>query len=192
MAVIRRAIEQLDPTERLYAQVDFGLDHAHAYPILTERQESLAGTLGCTSKTVRRHANRALSTLALLLLSVGPHPTAPSPIPNVGIGDGVASSLTDSHQGAWQAEIRRFWGLDGRPTVDIVCSEISEESRPDFASPKDRNYLRYAKFADLDTRLRGLVQHSITGDAVRGGQRDWSHSRGIVEASDGLLGSIGS
>jgi hypothetical protein len=35
--------------------------------------------------------------------------------------------------------------------IDIVCSEIPKRERPPHASPKDRNYLRYAKFADLDS-----------------------------------------
>ncbi|MGH9214037.1 MAG: hypothetical protein ACRD2C_25695 [Acidimicrobiales bacterium] len=37
--------------------------------------------------------------------------------------------------------------------VDIVCSEIPEDEQPYFASPGDRNYLRYAKFADLDSLI---------------------------------------
>jgi hypothetical protein len=34
-----------------------------------------------------------------------------------------------------------------------VCSEIPENELPEYASPADRNYLRYAKFADLDTLI---------------------------------------
>jgi hypothetical protein len=34
-----------------------------------------------------------------------------------------------------------------------VCSEIPVDERPEYAAPTDRNYLRYAKFADLDTLI---------------------------------------
>lgn len=50
-------------------------------------------------------------------------------------------------------KIRAFWNLRRRSSVDIVCSEIPPEERPYFADPADRNYLRYAKFADLDSLI---------------------------------------
>ncbi|MEY9846132.1 hypothetical protein ABH940_003217 [Streptacidiphilus sp. BW17] len=53
----------------------------------------------------------------------------------------------------WREDLRRFWGLAQSSRVDIVCSEIPEQERPYFASPQDRNYLRYAKFADLDSLI---------------------------------------
>ncbi|GAA2003765.1 hypothetical protein GCM10009799_33620 [Nocardiopsis rhodophaea] len=49
--------------------------------------------------------------------------------------------------------LARFWNVSPATRLDIVCSEIPEEERPYFASPADRNYLRYAKFADLDTLI---------------------------------------
>lgn len=66
-----------------------------------------------------------------------------------------------------------------------MCSEIPEEERPEFASPHDRNYLRYAKFADLDslvyvrTRfLQALATVSI---------RDFSPSEYYDAGSDALV-----
>jgi hypothetical protein len=50
-------------------------------------------------------------------------------------------------------KLRAFWRLGRRSSVDIVCSEIPDEERPYFADPSDRNYLRYAKFADLDSLI---------------------------------------
>lgn len=50
-------------------------------------------------------------------------------------------------------KIAKFWSIDSNSNVDIICSEIPDESRPDFAKPNHRNYLRYAKFADLDSLI---------------------------------------
>ena len=50
-------------------------------------------------------------------------------------------------------DARNLWGLPQEGNVDIVCSEIPEEERHYFADPNDRNYLRYAKFADLDSLI---------------------------------------
>ncbi len=50
-------------------------------------------------------------------------------------------------------KIRAFWNLRRRSSVDIVCSEIPADELPYFADPADRNYLRYAKFADLDSLI---------------------------------------
>lgn len=51
------------------------------------------------------------------------------------------------------SKVRKFWDLGDRPTIDIVCSEIPHIEQPYYANPLDRNYLRYAKFADLDTLI---------------------------------------
>jgi hypothetical protein len=151
VAALVSAIENLDQHHRQYARVDFNLDDEHSYPTLTERQESLAQQLKCAAKTVRRHADRALETIAVRLLT------------SEGMTRAVNDAQASKHDGLvrWQHEVARFWHLSGDTSVDIVCSEIPDEERPDFASPIDRNYLRYAKFADLDslvyTRTR-LVQ----------------------------------
>ena len=49
--------------------------------------------------------------------------------------------------------IRTFWSFGNQSTLDLVCSSIPSEDTPDFANPSHRNYLRYAKFADLDTLI---------------------------------------
>ncbi len=46
-----------------------------------------------------------------------------------------------------------FWGLQAGTDVDIVCSEIPEDELPEYADPHDRDYLRYARFADLDSLI---------------------------------------
>lgn len=153
VAVLRQAIDGLADDERLYVEVDFNLVAEHRYPTLTERQESLARLQKCAAKTVRRHADRALDTLAYLLLSDG----KPAVAPNARITG--AAKLTDRVQPAldqtapWWGELRAFWRLSNGSRVDIVCSEIPENELPEYASPADRNYLRYAKFADLDTLI---------------------------------------
>lgn len=153
VAVLRRAIEGLADDERLYVEVDFNLVAEHRYPTLTERQESLARLQKCAAKTVRRHADRALDTLAYLLLSNG-QPSAASKTRSTG-----AALPTDQAQPAvgqiapWWEDLRAFWRLSNGSRVDIVCSEIPENELPEYASPADRNYLRYAKFADLDTLI---------------------------------------
>ena len=49
--------------------------------------------------------------------------------------------------------LRDFWNLPHDGDIDIVCSEIPKKEQPYFADPNDRNYLRYAKFADLDSLI---------------------------------------
>jgi hypothetical protein len=132
VATLRQAIGRLSDVERLHVEVDFNLLPEHHYPTLTERQESLARQQKCAVKTIRRHADRALDTLAYVLLTGNQRPAPPA-----------------DASGA----LRTFWRLSEGARVDIVCSEIPEDERPEYASPTDRNYLRYAKFADLDTLI---------------------------------------
>jgi hypothetical protein len=147
VAVLRAALDGLDKHQRRYARVDFNLDEQHAYPTLTERQASLAAELGCTSKTVRRHSDRAIETLALTLVTGTWSPPVPSlPGPR-------ASTWHGGAEASWQATLRMFFGLPQRARVDIVCSEIPPEERPAFAEPQHRFYTRYAKFADLDSLI---------------------------------------
>ncbi|MFI7189990.1 hypothetical protein ACIBQ0_09665 [Nocardia nova] len=138
---IRTAIDQLCDDERLCAQVDFNLQPEHRFPTLTDRQESLASHEKCASKTIRRRAARALDTLAYLLLT----PPAAPQIP------GHRNRDSSRAAGEPDAVLRQFWRLLPEARIDLVCSEIPPDERPDYASPADRNYLRYAKFADLDT-----------------------------------------
>lgn len=154
VTVLRRAIEGLSDDERLYVEVDLNLVHEHRYPTLTERQESLAREQKCAAKTVRRRSDRALDTLAYLLLSRDGRSPGTQPSPPAG-GSVPTDRLpkTADETSAWSDELRSFWQLSNGSRVDIVCSEIPEDECPEYASPTDRNYLRYAKFADLDTLI---------------------------------------
>jgi hypothetical protein len=148
---LRRAIGSLGDHERRYSEVDFNLAPEHSFPTLTARQESLAGELRCASKTIRRHADRALESLALILAisNCGRHLSPPEgPI----VADGSAAMIS-ADTTSWREELQSFWRLLPHARVDIVCSEIPEEEQSAFASPLDRNYLRYAKFADLDSLI---------------------------------------
>lgn len=153
VAVLRRAIEGLAEDERLYVEVDFNLVAEHRYPTLTDRQESLARLQKCAAKTVRRHANRALDTLAYLLLTNGQSPiTSKDRRPATALPPDQGQHVVDQ-SAPWWDDLREFWRLSNGSRVDIVCSEIPENELPEYASPADRNYLRYAKFADLDTLI---------------------------------------
>ncbi len=153
VAVLRRAIEGLADDERLYVEVDFNLVAGHMYPTLTERQESLARLQKCATKTVRRHADRALDTLAYLLLSNGKPAVAPrSSSTSTAVSTDRAQSEVGQIAPSWE-DLRTFWRLSNGSRVDIVCSEIPENELPEYALPGDRNYIRYAKFADLDTLI---------------------------------------
>ncbi len=152
VAGLRHAVDKLAPHERRYVDVDFNWAAEHSYPTLTGRQESLARHLGCASKTVRRRADQALETLALLIVAgeEGSH------VLTLRAHAESAASEARPHNGqltSWQERLRTFWKIAGGSRIDIVCSEIPEEERPEFASPQDRNYLRYAKFADLDSLI---------------------------------------
>lgn len=47
--------------------------------------------------------------------------------------------------------IQSFWGLRGETVVHLVCPEIPEEDRIKYADFNQRDYLRLAKYADIDT-----------------------------------------
>ncbi|QBS41312.1 hypothetical protein [Nocardia sp. CS682] len=143
---IGTAIDQLADHERLYVQVDFNLIPEHRFATLTDRQESLASHQKCATKTVRRHAARALDTLAYLLIADPVQPAATAM-------QNVAAPQRALAHGDLIGAVCDFWKLEPGTRVDIVCSEIPDGERPDYASPSDRNYLRYAKFADLDTLI---------------------------------------
>lgn len=57
---------------------------------------------------------------------------------------------------AWDEErgtLRDFWGLEGENRVYLVCPEIPENERMPYASLAARDYLRLARFADIDSLL---------------------------------------
>lgn len=141
VAALRRAIDALSPGERLHAQVEFNLLGEHHYPTLGQRQESLATVLGCTVKTVRRSAGRALDTLAILI-ATGDYPSPPRGVPAT-----VGGSDEQAHR---HAELAQFWRLRDTSRVDVVCSELPVEQRATTAQPGHPRYMRYGQFADLD------------------------------------------
>ncbi len=57
------------------------------------------------------------------------------------------------HEEIAQIGLPGFWGYKDGADVDIVCSELPSDDTPYYASPDDRNYLRYGKFADLDSAV---------------------------------------
>lgn len=179
-ARLQGALGTLDEHQARYARVDFNLDERHTYPTLTERQASLASSLRCASKTVRRHADRALETLALALLTVQSSPA-------VALADPLPAGVDNSANGpgAPEHELRTFLQLPPRARVDIVCSEMPPEERPSFADPQDRNYLRYAKFADLDSLiyLRSRLSQSFPDLTIR----DFSPSEYNDTSADALF-----
>ena len=142
---ISAAVELLDDSLRMFVKVDLNLDPEHSYSTLTDRQESLAAHLECAAKTIRRKSESAFRALAVQIIS-GPSSdarrTMDSRRPDMSRG------RIDPVGGA-----QEFWNAHPGSRIDIVCSEIPEDERPYFASPSDRNYLRYAKFADLDTLI---------------------------------------
>jgi hypothetical protein len=97
--------------------------------------------------------------------SIGrPHQHEPS---HDGSADGAERPPT--LDGAWRDTVRSFWRLATQSRVDLVCSEIPESERPAFASPSDRNYLRYARFADLDSLVyaRTRLAQTSPGTYIR-------------------------
>ena len=158
---LRQAIAVLDRHERPYAEADFNIAAEHNHGTLTARQESLAQSLRCAPKTVRRRSDGALESLAHLL-------TAQER------SDAPVEAAEERRVTDWRIDITELWRADEATRVDIVCSEIPPEERPEFASPSDRNYLRYAKFADLDSLI--YVRTRLTQAVPEISIRDFSPS----------------
>jgi hypothetical protein len=183
VGALRWAIGKLSIHERLFAQVDFNLSAEHSYPTLTDRQESLARERKCAAKTVRRHAEHALDTLALIIVSgdrVGL--TWQGGVPMRGAAAPASHEPRDS---SWRRTLCAFWRLAPEATVDVVCSEIPEPERPGFATPNDRNYLRYAKFADLDSLI--YVRTRLAQACPDLTVRDFSPSEHFNTDADNLI-----
>ncbi|MFD4335856.1 hypothetical protein ACFWPP_01330 [Streptomyces anulatus] len=144
VGALRRAIDALTPHERRYAAADFNLLGEHSWPSLTERQESLARVLGCSAKTVRRHAGQALDTLALLICD-GSYVTEPPP-------PGSDAPATTAAGTAPTDGTGRFFGITADSRVDVICSALPAADRA-RGRPSDPLYARCAGFADLDALL---------------------------------------
>lgn len=80
---------------------------------------------------------------------------------------------------------RKFWKFPEQAYLDILCSEIPEEERHYFANPKDRNYLRYAKFADLDSLI--YIRAGIAQVFPQLHVRDFSPSEYYDTHTEGLI-----
>lgn len=169
---LRQAIAELDHHERRYAEADFNLAAEHGHATLTARQESLAQSARCALKTVRRRADKALDSLAVLLADTGRN-TAPK------------HDEPPHSPAGWRDEIQALWKASEASRVDIVCSEIPPEEQPYFAAPSDRNYLRYAKFADLDSLI--YVRTGLTQAFPDISIRDFSPSEHYDTESDTLV-----
>jgi hypothetical protein len=192
VAALRQAIGRLDSYERLFAEVDFNLVPEHSYPTLSDRQESLARERRCAVKTIRRHADRALDTLALVialgeqatliwpatarpaspLVRPASPPTRPAAAVRATEGPGAtwsADARDSTGTGRWQRDLCGFWQLAPEATVDVVCSEIPSPDPPAGAAA-EHGYLRYARFADIDslvyvrTRLASACPDLIVRD----------------------------
>ncbi len=178
---MHRALAKLPPDMREVAEAELNLDSRHTHPNLGERQQLLADTRRCSVKTVRRHGNQALDALATYVLTGYAPPTQlRTTVPT------LSSVPSESGAAGWREELRRFWQLAEGTRVDLVCSEIPPEERPAFSSPRDRNYLRYAKFADLDslifvrTRLAQLGPAELVRDFSPSEHYDTQAERLIV------------
>ncbi len=160
MRSLHRAISHLRRYHQLAVRVDLNLVDEHSYPTLTERQESLARLLGCSAKTIRRHSDQAFEALAYLITEPGLAPETQLATP---------PETTDPGPRDWRDTLRQFWKLSRYGRIDIVCSEIPESERARFASPRHRNYVRYAKFADLDALIyvRGRIMQTVPDIHIR-------------------------
>jgi hypothetical protein len=153
LAVLRTAIESLNSEDRAVLEADFNLAAQHSAPTLTERRQSLAAMKHVSFRTITRTADKALDTLSLVLVTAHHHRDSVLADEMEAPSQAVQAPGTAADSNHWHAELARFWGLRPSAWVDIVCSEIPESERPPFAHPQNRNYLRYAKFADLDSLI---------------------------------------
>lgn len=126
VAAIRRAVDGLGRNERFYAEVDFNLTPEHSYPTLTERQESLARQLKCAGKTVRRRADRALDTLALVLVTGEDSPAAA----HATHPPATATERVPQTSLQRQDELRRFWRLSEHSRADICALRSPKTNAP--------------------------------------------------------------
>lgn len=150
LAILRTAIESLNPEDRAVLEADFNLTADHTAPTLTERRESLSAIKHVSFRTITRAADRALDTLTLAVVTLRQADQSTANIVESTSQTAPAPGLTNTNAG-WRQDLAQFWGLRPDAHVDVVCSEIPEAERPPFADPQNRKYLRYAKFADLDS-----------------------------------------
>lgn len=143
VCVLRAAIESLSTYDRSLLDADFNLARTHSAATLTDRRHSLAAARNVSFRTITRAADKALDTLVIALIATHQerHPAVNHEL----------AAADANHGDEWRRCLTRFWGLRSGTQVDIVCSEIPDAERPAFADLRNRNYQRYAKFADLDS-----------------------------------------
>lgn len=166
--LIIQAISRIGNELQRYAKVEFNIDDHISNSDLGERQQVLSSELNYSVKTIRRRGNIALRSIAIELLNTNEPPSpvqTRTPVEKIdSAADGVDSLAIQENP------LHRFWGISPKHRVDIVCSELPLSDRPYFADPRDPNYLRYAKFADLDglvyfrTRMAELFSDAYVRD----------------------------
>jgi len=139
VTALRRAIESLGKHERLYAQVDFNLAADHSYPTLTERQESLASMLGCVSKTVRRHSDEALDTLALLIVANDRTALVASETLTVGQGRHVQAESPTLLKESSAPDERVTPSIEAAGSVDLITVAQLRQRVQDLDARYDRS-----------------------------------------------------
>lgn len=124
MSSLAAAVDTLDKLPRETALVEFNLHEDYNLPTLTQRQGSLAVARGCDPKTIRRHSDRALETVAYLL-------TLPSPRgqPNERSQVALGRSLLPFEYLLWPLQAER---------VTIISGEIPPKTERDS---RDRRFL---------------------------------------------------
>ncbi len=138
---IMGAIDKIAGDLHRHAVVEFGLDRRIVEPSLSRRQERLGEELGISMKTVRRRGDTAIGNIAWALLDEARQ------------GQDAAAPVVDTPHEGGDETLRRFWGIEEDQHIDIVCPELPESLRTEYAQPRSKNYMRYAKFADLDSLM---------------------------------------
>jgi hypothetical protein len=119
MSRLIAALDSLDKYQREVVLAELNLDESRDFPTLTERQNSLAATRQCDPKTIRRHGDRALDTVAYFLTRpTSRHSLRSSPPPG--------SRLHPFEQLLWPVDAER---------VTIISGEIPQEGSSTIHRP---------------------------------------------------------
>ncbi|WP_406029139.1 hypothetical protein OH802_14760 [Nocardioides sp. NBC_00850] len=176
--LIRATLLLMPDDLRQVATAQFNLSSRDLGRTLSDREEDLARDLKCSAKTIRRRGAEAVALMAHFIRS----------------GEAEARLLEGRlmpEENSIQAphdpptDLRTFWGWPQALRIDILCSEIPESERPYFAHPSDRNYLRYAKFADLDTLI--YLRSQLARYLPESNIRDFSPSEYYDSQADELI-----
>jgi transcriptional regulator with XRE-family HTH domain len=96
------------------------------------------------------------------------------------------TALADAGQEDWS-----IWSFpDGRP-ITLVCTELPEKARPEYANPGHRDYVRAYSWADVDAliELHGHIraENPTSSVQIKGGtERDLSYMQGHVVLIGGV------